>query len=316
MNQPWEYDSYSPVDLSILDPHFGTIDMWRLAIEEIHARGMYVILDNTFATLGDLIGFDGYLNESTPFSLKEHPTLWKNERRYMDFEIGNTYNDTCEYPRFWNETGYPIDADVREQMKGCYDSDFDQYGDTEAFGVYPDWRRQLSKFASVQDRLREWHAPVRAKIEHFYCMAIAQLDFDGYRYDKAVQSTVDAMAAGSREMRECARRYGKENFLIVGEVTGGNALGSIYFGRGRQPDQQPESLALALTLNHSSPNSSQYYVREQGASAIDGGAFHYSTYRSLTRFLGMDGNLEAGYDAPLNVSYLPFLQGEFANYVP
>ncbi|KAI5360905.1 putative glycosyl hydrolase, family 13, catalytic domain, starch synthase, catalytic [Septoria linicola] len=298
LNQPWVYDSYSPVDLSILDPHFGSIDMWRQAIAEIHAHGMYVILDNTFATMGDLIGFDGYLNESTPFSLQEHQVLWKTGRRYMDFDIGNTYNETCQYPRFWNETGYPIDAEVTEQMRGCYDSDFDQYGDTEAFGVYPDWRRQLSKFASVQDRLREWHPAVREKIDNFYCMAIAQLDFDGYRYDKAVQSTVDAMATGSEALRRCARKYGKNNFFVVGEVTGGNSLGSVYFGRGRQPDQLPENLTLAISLSHNSSNSSQYYIRND--SALDGGAFHYSTYRALTRFLGMDGNLEAGYDAPRN----------------
>ncbi|PIA97098.1 Cell wall alpha-1,3-glucan synthase ags1 [Cercospora beticola] len=300
MNQPWVYDSYSPVDLSVLDPHFGTIEMWRLAIDEIHARGMYVVLDNTFATLGDLIGFDGYLNESTPFSLQEHKVLWKSSRRYMDFDIGNDYNETCQYPRFWNETGFPIEAEYKDQMKGCYNSDFDQYGDTEAFGVYPDYRRQLSKFASVQDRLREWHPPVRAKIEHFYCLAIAQLDFDGYRYDKAIQSTVDAMALGSAAMRRCARKYGKENFFIVGEVTGGNAMGSIYFGRGRQPDQIPENVTVAIGLNHNSTNASQYYLRPQEEHALDGGAFHYTVYRTLTRFLGMDGNLEAGYDAPRN----------------
>ena len=50
MNLPWEYDSYSPVDLSLLDQHFGTITMWRTAIDEIHRRGMFVVLDNTFAT--------------------------------------------------------------------------------------------------------------------------------------------------------------------------------------------------------------------------------------------------------------------------
>ena len=64
INQPWGYDQYSPLDLSILDPHFGTIQTWRDAIDEIHARGMYVVLDNTFATLGDLLGFQGYLNST------------------------------------------------------------------------------------------------------------------------------------------------------------------------------------------------------------------------------------------------------------
>lgn len=59
INQPWAADSYSPLDLTLLDHHFGDIEAWRQAINEIHARGMYVIMDNTMATLGDLIGFEG-----------------------------------------------------------------------------------------------------------------------------------------------------------------------------------------------------------------------------------------------------------------
>lgn len=50
MNQPWGADSYSPLDLTVLDKHFGTIEQWRVAIDEIHRRGMYVLLDNTMAT--------------------------------------------------------------------------------------------------------------------------------------------------------------------------------------------------------------------------------------------------------------------------
>lgn len=155
-----------------------------MAIEEIHRRGMYVILDSTMGTMGDLIGFDGYLNETTPFDLKEHKVLWKGDRRYMDFDFDNNYNESCTYPRFWLETGYPVGKDVTDRMKGCYNSDFDQYGDTEAFGVFPDWQRQLSKFASVQDRLREWHAPVLERLMHFSCITIQMLDIDGFRIDK------------------------------------------------------------------------------------------------------------------------------------
>ncbi|KAK4501124.1 hypothetical protein PRZ48_006930 [Zasmidium cellare] len=286
INQPWGYDAYSPLDLSLLDPHHGTLEMWRRAIEEIHARDMRIVLDNTIATMGDLIGFEGYLNESAPFTPKEYNVLWKSSREYHDFSFGNTYNNTCEYPRFWNETGLPVDPSVREMLVGCYDSDFDQYGDTEAFDY------------QVRS-LREWHAPVRQKLENFYCMVIAQLDIDGFRYDKATQSTPDAMAALSASLRSCARRFGKTNFYITGEITGGNTFASIYLGRGRQPDQLPKNLTQAITMTHNSSND-LYFIREAGQSALDSGAFHYSVYRTLTKFLGMDGNLEAGYDAPRN----------------
>ena len=252
----------------------------------------------TISRLSDLIGFDGYLNTTTPFAVDEHHVQYKSGRQYQDFSFGNTYNTTCDYPRFWNETGFLVEQYVTDQLHGCYDSEFDQYGDTEAFGVFPDWRRQLSKFASVQDRLREWHDPVRQKLENFYCMLIAQLDIDGYRYDKATQSTVDALGDMNAAMRRCARRYGKDNFFIPGEITGGNTFGSIYVGRGRQPDMLPESLTDAVTMTNGSAD--QFFIRAPEHVGLDAAAFHYTVYRTFTRFLGMDGNLEAGYDAPLN----------------
>lgn len=56
INAPWGSDSYSPLDLTLLDAHFGTVQEWRELIEECHKRGLYVMLDNTMATMGDLIG--------------------------------------------------------------------------------------------------------------------------------------------------------------------------------------------------------------------------------------------------------------------
>lgn len=111
---------------------------------------------------------------------------------------------------------------------GCKASDFDQYGDMEAFGVHPDWQRQLSKFASVQDRLREWQTPVMDKIIHFSCLALKALDFDAIRVDKSTQVTLDAISIWAAGVRKCASAVGKNNFFITGEVTGGNTFGSLY----------------------------------------------------------------------------------------
>lgn len=127
INMPWGADQYSPLDFSLLDMHFGNIDIWREAIEAIHSRGLFVIMDNTMGTMGDLIAFEGYLNSSTPFTLKEHQVLWRDpDRTYLDFSFSDHYNKTCDYPRFWLETGFPVLADVTENMVGCFDSEFDQ----------------------------------------------------------------------------------------------------------------------------------------------------------------------------------------------
>ena len=127
-------------------------------------------------------------------------------------------------PKLWQDDGTVVAVDTN----GCLESDFDQYGDMEAFGVHPDWERQLSKFASVQDRLREWKPSVMEKLTTFSCMAITALDFDAFRIDKSTQVTVDALADWTSTTRQCAYKLGKKNFYITGEVTGGDTFGSLY----------------------------------------------------------------------------------------
>ncbi|KAJ6045859.1 hypothetical protein N7499_001403 [Penicillium canescens] len=295
MNLPWAYDGYSPVDTTLLDMHYGTIEDWRRTITEIHDRDMYVLVDNTLSTMSNLVGFKGHLNDSADFRAREYEVEWVTDRKYADFRVGNEYNETCSYPKFWNETGYPLLSGGVEDLKGCYDSDFDQYGELEAFGNFPDWQRQLTKFASVQDRLREWHKPVRDVITRHSCFQIASLDIDGFRFDKAVQSTLEPLSEMTAFYRECAKRFGKNNFFLPGEITSGDTFGSLYLGRGRQPDQRPKDAGAGAKLTN---NSDSHFLRADGLQALDASAFHYTIYRSMTRFLGMDGNLVAGFDLP------------------
>jgi alpha-1,3-glucan synthase len=126
-------------------------------------------------------------------------------------------------------------------------------------------------------------------------MTIKMLDIDGFRFDKATQITVDAVGDFSDYMRQCAASVNKTNFFLPGEITGGNDFASIYLGRGRQPDMLPPNASTALALTPHSNES--FFIRDVGKNSLDAAAFHYTIYRSLTRFLGMDGNLEAGYDA-------------------
>jgi alpha-1,3-glucan synthase len=127
INLPWSYDGFSPVDLTLLDHHFGNIQDWRDMISEAHRRGMYVVLENTFATMGDLLGFEGFLNTSTPFNPKEHNYVWKDTRRYLDFAPGNDYIEKCDYPRFWGAGGERV-TNTTNLLVGCRDSEFDQVG--------------------------------------------------------------------------------------------------------------------------------------------------------------------------------------------
>ena len=119
------------------------------------------------------------------------------------------------------------------------------------------------------------------------------LDIDGFRIDKATQITLDMLIDWSDSV-QCARKFGKKNIFIPREITDGDAFGFIYLCRGRQPNMRPTDVKGAFTLTSDSDN--KYFIREKGKNALDAGAFHYSVYRSLTRFMGMDGNLTAGFD--------------------
>lgn len=50
---------YSPLDFTVLDPHYGNIDDYNAMVSEVHARGMYIMADFTVGTMSDLIGFSG-----------------------------------------------------------------------------------------------------------------------------------------------------------------------------------------------------------------------------------------------------------------
>lgn len=117
-------------------------------------------------------------------------------------------------------------------------------------------------------------------------MQIAMFDIDGFRMDKALQTTVDAMAEFSDYQRQCARRLGKENFLMVGEIVGDPNLAAVYVGRGKQPDQALADPRDSVTSSNTT--DPETFLRPFGMSAMDGAAFHYDIYGAMTRFLGLD----------------------------
>lgn len=68
-------------------------------------------------------------------------------------------------------------------------------------------------------------------------------------------------------------------------------------GRGRTPTQLPAGFLAAANVT---ADMDQYFLRAAPLNALDAVAFHYSIYRSLLRFLGMDGNLQVAYDVDTN----------------
>jgi alpha-1,3-glucan synthase len=68
-------------------------------------------------------------------------------------------------------------------------------------------------------------------------------------------------------------------------------------GRGRTPSQLPGNFLEAASVTS---QDNEYFLRDVPLNVLDGAAFHYSVYRALTRFLGMDGQLAIPNDIDVN----------------
>jgi alpha-1,3-glucan synthase len=78
----------------------------------------------------------------------------------------------------------------------------------------------------------------------------------------------------------------------------GNTLGAVYIGRGKKPLIQVENITEILTFTNET--DSKFFIREPEKTNLDTAAFHYTIYRALTRFLGLDSIYAAESDPPIN----------------
>lgn len=116
-------------------------------------------------SMGDLLGFENYMNTTTPFAWKEHNAIWKTDRQYWDFDVvNNKRDDTCVYPRSWSDAAEMYGRNVTDNFDGCLASDFSQvrtFTDTDvavSADPVPVWRchkfRRLSRIPKAT--LKVW----------------------------------------------------------------------------------------------------------------------------------------------------------------
>lgn len=98
----------------------------------IGTDALAVILDNTMSTMSDLLGFEGYLNGTAPFKWDEHKALYKNSRRYWDFDVSNDQTDDCAWPKFWSKDATMVGSNVTDNLNSCKKSEFDFVSDSRA----------------------------------------------------------------------------------------------------------------------------------------------------------------------------------------
>jgi glycosidase len=216
-DDPTSYHGYGIQDFLDIDPRFGTTDDLCELTREAHARGMYVILDVVINHAGDVWGYAGEGERQHPY----------NEAGRYEFGFWRTYRDGKLGRLAPGDAPGPDDAIWPRELQ---DPDaFKRRGQIRDFRTAGDDEAVNGDFFSFKELDSNNPRVVDALVRCFkYWIAVA--DVDGYRIDTVRNIEPKFCSTFANAMHEYARRIGKHNFFVFGELVGDDDLLRKYVG--------------------------------------------------------------------------------------
>jgi glycosidase len=208
LEQNDSYHGYGIQHFLEIDKRFGTLEDLQELVRQAHARDMYIILDIILNHTGDNWAYPG-----------DYPYYyWSTAPAPFDFgfwrEVGLTpgfQEDDAVWPV---ELQDPECYKRRGQIWNWNDSDQAINGDFQS----------LKELDIARPKVLDTLIKV-----YKYWIAVAGLD--GYRVDTVKHMESSATAIFCNAVREYAKRIGKHNFFIFGEVVGDDLTLQRYIGR-------------------------------------------------------------------------------------
>jgi glycosidase len=222
------YHGYGVQNFLDVDPHFGDRDDLRRMVETAHAHGIRVVLDVILNHSGNVFAYDP-------------------DRYWTDDGRGGRFLDPRWDGRPYRVAGYrdagggpslpfgAIDLAVHEDAwpdgaiwpAELQPADrFTQKGRIDNWDYDPEFRE--GDFADLKDIHLgsgdlDNYAPsdALATLCRAYKFWIAFADLDGFRIDTVKHMDPGAVRFLASVIHEFAQRLGKENFSLIGEITGG-----------------------------------------------------------------------------------------------
>ena len=207
------YHGYGIQNFLDVDPRFGTVEDLKTLVRKAHEHGIYVILDIILNHTGDNWGYPG-----------DHPYY------YYDLE-------PSPFPfGFWREKDNTPGLQIEDGVWPV------QFQDPEFYkrrGQIRNWGNNQEAvngdFLSLKE-LNLTKPEVLSNLIAVYKYWIAVTDVDGFRIDTVKHMEDSATALFCNAIREYARKIGKHNFFIFGEVVGDDSLLQRYIGRNSRID--------------------------------------------------------------------------------
>lgn len=211
------YHGYGVQDFLDIDPRFGAREDLKSLVKEAHTHGIYVLLDIILNHSGNVFSYtvnDPSYNNGQKYDVKGYydadrspniPFGVVDENRYP-----SVFPDGAVWPR-------------ELQAANC----FTQKGKIEHWDDAPEFLdgdffdlKDISLGADVQDSFTP--TPALQILCQVYKFWIAFADIDGYRIDTVKHMGIGPTRHFAAAIHEYASTIGKDNFLLIGEITGGN----------------------------------------------------------------------------------------------
>ena len=202
------YHGYAIQDFLDVDPRFGTLSDLQELVRQAHARDMYVIMDVVINHTGDNWAYPG-----------DFPYYYWREAQ-SPFPFGH-WREADPTPGF-----QPDDA--------VWPSEFQSPDCYKRRGQIRDWndpeQALNGDFLSLKE-LDTRDPLVLDTLIKAYKHWIAAADVDGFRVDTVKHTEQSSTAIFCNAVREYAKRAGKHNFFIFGEIVGDDRTLHSYLGR-------------------------------------------------------------------------------------
>jgi glycosidase len=219
------YHGYGIQNFLNVDPRFGTVDDLIELVTNAHIRGMYVIFDIIYNHTGNNWFYekDGKLEAELPYRFQpEYPFgAWRSGEGAATDRIQNM-NDGVWPKEFQNADWYTRAGRIEKWDPEPWEDPMN-----------PDCQFRRGDFFAMKD-LDYCHEDLLAAVTRIYQYWIALTDCDGFRIDTVKHLPWEVSRKFCGAIHEFAESLCKENFLLVGEVTGGDEMLKNYldiFGR-------------------------------------------------------------------------------------
>jgi glycosidase len=220
------YHGYGIQNFLEVDPRFGTRQDLLNLVNEAHARGIYVVLDIIYNHSGNNWYYDigGKPHEMAGYRYQPAYDFygWRSGSGVSTQSILGAEDGV------WPQEFQNVDWYTRAGKIGKWDPE--PWEDP----MHPDNEFRRGDFFDLKDLNLDHRSDALSAVIDVYKYWIALSDADGFRIDTVKHASFDVCKNFCGAIHEYAESIGKENFFLVGEVTGGSQMARNYldiFGR-------------------------------------------------------------------------------------